>query len=186
MIVLAIDPGTTKSGVVVYDSEGQRIIASHSGIDNAQLLLALRRGLDGQWGDTWFGAHEMDIFVVIETVESFMLKVGKDVFETCIWIGRFQEAWERSSMKGVRMVTRGDEKIVLCGAKNYKDPITGKQKGVSDAVIRRAVMSRFPSTGGGKTPVVGTKKQPGPLYTVKGHAWSALAVALTFIESEMA
>lgn len=34
----------------------------------------------------------------------------------------------------------------------------------------------------GIDPQVGTKAKPGPLYGVKGHSWSALAVVLTGLE----
>jgi hypothetical protein len=49
-----------------------------------------------------------------------------------------------------------------------------------DANIRRRVLDIFPATGGGKTPQIGTKGHPGPLYGVTSHAISALALGLTF------
>ena len=116
------------------------------------------------------------------------LTVGKSTFETMQWVGRFREAWEGAGVinggtGSVHLVSRGDEKVFLCGAMTCRDPITGRAKAVSDAQIKAAIKDKFLPTGGGKNPVVGTKKQPGPLYGVKGHAWSALAVVLTGLET---
>ena len=36
----------------------------------------------------------------------------------------------------------------------------------------------------GKADAVGTIKKPGPLYSVKSHAWAALAVAVTATETK--
>ncbi|MNY62967.1 hypothetical protein D3C86_1998680 [compost metagenome] len=48
-----------------------------------------------------------------------------------------------------------------------------------DANVRQALLDMFPRTGGGKTPQIGTKAQPGPLFGVSSHAWAALGVAVT-------
>lgn len=166
--VLAVDPGTEKSGVVVFDFVESCVVKAEE-MTNDVLLGLLRLSEDYD-------------FFAIETVEGMGQIVGKSIFETCIWIGRFQEAWESNTGINATRISRGDEKILLCGAKTVKDPETGKRRGVSDAMIRRALIDLFPETGGGKVPQVGTKKKPGPLYGVKGHMWSALAVAVTWAE----
>jgi hypothetical protein len=51
-----------------------------------------------------------------------------------------------------------------------------------DAEIRRRLIERFPATGGGSIPQIGTKAQPGPLYGVSGHCWQALSVVVTGLE----
>ena len=58
-----------------------------------------------------------------------------------------------------------------------------KNNRAKDGNVRQAILDRYPATGGGKNPQVGTKKAPGPLYGVSGHAWQALAVAITAIET---
>lgn len=110
------------------------------------------------------------------------LSVGKSTFQTCIFIGRVLEAFLKSTGKEARLVSRGDEKIVICGMKTYVNPVTGKRKGIGDAEIRKGLIERFPATGGGSIPQVGTKAKPGPLYGVTGHCWQALAVVITGLE----
>jgi len=176
MLTAGIDPGTFSSGVVVYDTTGHRVVYSAE-LDNRALLLVLRQeeSLPAVDAGTW-----KRLFV--ETVEPMGLTLGTTTLETMRWVGRFQEAWERSTGRPVGLVHRSDEKTVLCGASTFLDENTGRRRAVTDAQIRAAVIERFPATGGGKVPQVGIKASPGPLYGVKGHAWSALAVLLTGLE----
>lgn len=51
-----------------------------------------------------------------------------------------------------------------------------------DKQIRRALIARFPATGGGAEPAIGTKKASGPLYGVKDHCWAALGVAVAYAD----
>lgn len=169
--ILGIDPGQTHSGWVVcenmHESPLIRVIRSGEW-DNEELLYSLRNTRET-------GA------VFCETIEPMGIPVGHSTLDTMRWVGRFQEAWEatRPIHVGIRLVRRGDEKITLCGAATFRDPKTGRRRSVTDAQIRAALIERFPATGGGKVPQIGTKAQPGPLYGVRGHAWSALAVVMT-------
>jgi len=113
--------------------------------------------------------------IAIEMIASYGMAVGRTTFETCVWIGRFIEAMARENHNtdNHTLVYRKDVKMTLCGSMRAKD-----------ANIRRELLDRYPETGGGKTPQIGTKPKPGPLYGVSSHAWSALAVAHTFVEME--
>lgn len=102
--------------------------------------------------------------LVIEMIESYGMPVGESTFQTVMWIGRFVEV-----SKSFDLVSRKDIKMHLCNSMRAKD-----------ANIRQAIMDRFDPSGGGSNPVVGTKKNRGPLYGVKSHIWSALAVALFY------
>ena len=154
MNLLCIDPGTTTSGVVIYD--GEKVLESYSEIDNEDLLESI--AYSGLLAD----------HMVIEMVACYGMPVGKDTFETCVWIGRFIERFSGP----YEFVYRKDVKISLCNSMRAKD-----------GNIRQAIIDRFPATGGGKTPQVGIKKQPGPLYGVSTHAWSALAVGIAWFEN---
>jgi hypothetical protein len=151
-MILAIDPGTTQSGWVLYDGERVHSSGVH---ENNELL---------EWLKTDKDLHLVDL--AIEMIASYGMAVGREVFETCVWIGRFQQAWH--APQNVRLVYRRDVKLHLCGSPRAKDPN-----------VRQALIDLFPRTGGGATPQVGTKSNPGPLYGVSSHAWPALGVAVT-------
>lgn len=150
--LLSIDPGTTKSGWVIFE-DGQ---VSNSGVaENCNLLNLVK-----MW--------DKDDELAIEMIAGMGMAVGQTTFDTCVWIGRFQQAYARPD--AVRFVRRHDVKMYLCGNARAKD-----------ANIRQALIDRFPPTGVGKVPQIGCKTFPGPLYGISSHAWSALAVAVTAI-----
>jgi hypothetical protein len=118
----------------------------------------------------WIDNHEIrDVIsmysrkctIAIEMIASYGMAVGADVFQTCVEIGRMQEVAEGRA----ELVFRRDVKLHLCGSARAKDPN-----------IRQALLDRFGP--------VGTKKAKGPLYGVKSHIWSALAVAVTASETK--
>ena len=100
--------------------------------------------------------------LAIEMIASYGMPVGKDVFETVRWIGIFQHAWglERTSL-----VYRKDVKLHLCGSVRAKD-----------GNIRQALLDKVGPKG--------TKKAPGPTYGCKRDIWAALAVAVTYSETQ--
>lgn len=145
MALLAIDPGTVASGFVVLD--GTRIINAGV-VGNAVMLQRVRESSDE---------------IVIEMVASMGMAVGREVFETVLWIGRFIEA----SNGNAHRLFRKDIKLHLCGTPRAKD-----------ANIWQVIVDRF----GGKETAIGRKKTPGPLYGVSSHARAALAVGLCWLD----
>lgn len=150
-MILAIDPGTTESGWVVY--LGGEVV--ESGVKTNDAMLAHCRLI----------SPASQHVLAIEMIASYGMPVGKEVFETCVWIGRFKQAW--FDPESVRLIYRKDVKLHLCGSPRAKDPN-----------VRQALIDLYPATGGGKTPQIGTKGQPGPLYGMASHAWPALGVAI--------
>lgn len=148
-LILALDPGTEQTGWVLFD--GERVAGS--GVERNALMLEHVRGSDAGT-------------LAVEMIASYGMPVGREVFETCVWIGRFQQAWH--SPEAVRMVYRRDVKMHLCGTARAKDPN-----------VRAALIDLFAPTGGGAVRQIGTKAAPGPLYGVSSHAWPALGVAVT-------
>lgn len=131
-----------------------------------------------------------EVELVLEDVQHYGtgMAVGASVFETCIWIGRFIQAWQPRSHRRIRRPTI---KAHLCGNPNAKDPN-----------VRQALIDRFggedKAIGGRKCPAckgkgwrgvgrptclvcagAGWKHPPGPLHGISSHVWSALAVAIT-------
>ena len=150
MKILALDPGTTKTGWCLLD-DGRPI--AFGVLDNAVMMDEIRC--------TW----DADVMAV-EMIASYGMAVGREVFETCVWIGRFVQCWRDPD--AVTLVYRKDVKLHLCGTTKAKD-----------ANIRQALIDSYPATGGGRVAQVGTKAKPGPLYGIATHVWPALAVAVT-------
>lgn len=157
MIILAIDPGCTDSAFVLYDVDARRPVW-FSKLSNEKLLGICREHVSIGDADVRF-QH-----LAVEMIASYGMPVGREVFETCLWIGRFLEAWRGPHS----LVYRKDVKLHLCGTFRAKDPH-----------VRQALIDRF---GPGKPAAIGTRKQPGPLYGVAADVWSALAVAVTWGE----
>mgnify|MGYP003803550571 CR=1 FL=1 len=153
MKIAAIDPGTEMSALVIYDCSENRLLACEAAIRNVELVRTLSD--PGGWDA-----------VVIEMVAGYGMPVGAEVFETCVWIGRFIQA---SSCPVHRMLRR-EVKLSLCGICNAKD-----------ANVRQALLDHF---GPGRASAVGTRGTPGPLYGVCGDGWSALAVAVAWTQRE--
>lgn len=151
-MILALDPGTTQTGWALL-GDGR---VHDSGVMANETVL---RFLQSDWR---FEAETL----AIEMIASYGMAVGREVFETCVWIGRFKQAWVTPD--AVWLIYRRDVKMHLCGNTKAKD-----------TNIRQAIIDLFPATGGGKTPQIGVKNQPGPLFGVSSHAWPALGVALT-------
>ena len=152
-MIFAIDAGTFESAYVRTDC---KTIASKGIVPNEQLLAMLRN------------LNKTDR-VAIEMIACYGMPVGREVFETCLWIGRFIEAYESTHFGKAELIYRREVKLELCGSLKAKD-----------ANIRQALIDIFPQTGGGKTPAIGTKTKQGELYGMKSHLWAALGVAFVF------
>ena len=88
--------------------------------------------------------------------------VGAEVFDSVFWTGRFAQVWHpRPFTRLLRAKVRGHLHAIKGG----------------DPAVRAGLLLRF---GGYKEVAIGTKKKPGPLYGIKSHMWSALALAVTF------
>jgi len=154
VIVLAIDPGNEESAWCLYGGGHPLAFSKES---NAAVLYGCSLWAQGA------GPFVYADCLAIEMIASYGMPVGREVFETCVWIGRFIEAWNGKH----ELVYRKDVKLHLCGQTRAKD-----------ANIRQALLDRW----GGKAKAIGTKAQPGPLYRMKADEWSALAVAVTFAD----
>lgn len=145
MRVIAIDPGCSESAWVAYHPNGVKAIRGYGKCTNQEM----RNGL----------VHpEQDAnHLAIEMIASYGMPVGKEVFETVLWIGRFIEAWG----KPYTLIYRKDVKLYLCNSVRAKD-----------ANIRQALIDKFGTPG--------TKQNPGATYGISKDVWSALAVAVTF------
>lgn len=146
--ILAIDPGSAESAYAYIDGETCHVVDAAK-VTNHDL----RELLAGEFFDADTGAIEM--------VASYGMAVGKEVFETCVWIGRFIEA----SGCGLAPTYRLDVKLHHCGNAKAKD-----------ANITQALIDRFAS--GQPNRGKGTKADPGWFHGFHTDIWQAYALAV--------
>lgn len=156
-MIFAVDPGNTESGFAVIRMP-DFVLCEFGKLQNEDLLEMLKN---------YANANAVDVFAV-EMVASYGMAVGKDVFETCVWIGRFIQAIHP---KGHTFVYRKDEKICLCGSLKAKD------SNIRQALIDRYAKFDFKT---GK----GIKKNPDTFHGVSKDAWQAIAVGVTCYENQ--
>lgn len=154
MRVLAIDPGPTQSAWVLLQSDG--FVRDFGITDNRDVRAMLR-----------MRSYSPSV-VVLEMIASYGMPVGREVFDTCVWIGRFIE----SAMVPHILMFRREVKLHLCNSARAKD-----------ANVRQALLDRY---GPGRQKAMGTKAKPGPLYGVRKDVWAALGVAVTFMDRQQA
>jgi hypothetical protein len=157
MRLLAIDPGNTESAYIVIDIADRRPVRFGK-VHNDELLPWMRVGRTGGQ-PTLRDVHH----VSIEMVASYGMAVGREVFETCVWIGKFAEALRWADE--VDLVLRREVKLHLCHSAKAKD------SNISQALIDRFAHN-VPNRG------KGSKADPGWFYGFAADVWQAYALAV--------
>lgn len=150
--LLGIDPGNTQSGWCVIDTTTRRPLAFGKDPNGS-----LRDDLQANILDT------VD-HVAIEMVAAYGMAVGADVFETCVWIGRFVEIVEASHLHP-QLVKRQPVKLHHCHSVK-----------ANDANIRQALVDRF--APGQPNHGKGTARLPGWFHGFRADIWQAYALAV--------
>jgi hypothetical protein len=156
MRILAIDPGTVQSALVIYNDEDNKIEYNKI-IPNEAI------------------AHVINNFIadvlVVEMFKSYGMSVGDSVLQTCVWIGRFQEAWKGPS----ELIYRKTVVSELCGTAT-----------ANDSNIRNAVIDYFSTfepqgiLGVGVSYDRSKKRKPASLRDISKDLWSAVAIAIAW------
>jgi hypothetical protein len=143
MTIIGIDPGNKQSGwCCVQDGK----IVGSGVMENKQLINL-----------TAFNGR--DVTLAIEWIQAMGMAVGKEVFETCFWAGRFAQMHRGP----VRLIPRGRIKLHHCGSARAKD-----------GNVAQSLRDKYGDKG--------TKAAPGYFYGVSSHAWQAFAVAAYVME----
>lgn len=145
-IVVAIDPGTTESAVVVWS--GAKIL-------QAEILKS---------GSVFRVLQVNQYPVFCEMVACYGMAVGKEVFETCLWIGEYRH-FCATNLREFTPVYRRDVKLHHCGSAR-----------ANDGNVIQALKDKYGDKG--------TKKAPGITYGLKSHLWQAFAIATMVTEQE--
>lgn len=159
--ILGCDPGPVMSAWCVLSADGK--VLAHMKEMNEEFHARLKwvskyppfqlKDESGLW-------HTIGS-VAIEKIEAMGMIVGASTFDTCHWAGRFHEL---CSSLPVRLVTRREVKLHLCGSMRAKDPN-----------VRAALIDKLGPPG--------NKKSQGATYGLAGDEWSALAIAVTARET---
>lgn len=148
MKTIGLDPGPTQSAYVILSDAPPYSRGIVPNRDLLGLLPTFRTYAD---------------VLAIEWVSFYGKEIhaGSETFDTCRWVGRFQQAWN------------DDTRCVLIPRRAVRGELCGTQK-AGDAEVRAVLINRY----GGKDTAIGRKAAQGPLYGITSHCWSALAVAV--------
>jgi len=161
MNIVAIDPGNVQSAIVIYDGG----MPCQYGKTNNENILARLRTYSGhrQCGSA---GGLVPSHLAIEVMKPRGMAVSQESFQTCLWAGRFIQAWGGEDFT---QIDRKDVKMCLCNSAKAKD-----------SNIRQAIIDRY----GGKEAAIGKKANPGPLYGMANDVWQAMGVAITWWEND--
>ena len=174
MKVLAIDPGNIESAYVLMD--GYKPLEFGKVPNDQMIRIMYEKSFDP---DGPFDCSEdllpqdtpPHLYVAIEMIASYGMPVGREVFDTCVWIGRFSQIAISNGLP-VDYVYRADEKLNLCGSSRAKD-----------ANVRQALIDRFAQRDfkNGK----GVKANPDFFYGFRSDVWAAYAVGVTWMDKHI-
>lgn len=155
MNLLAIDPGNTESAYVLMQGYAPISFGKCPNDELAHMLTALDRLEVGT--------------VAIEMIASYGMPVGREVFDTCVWIGRYEQIAITCGAT-VDKVYRAEVKLNLCGSSRAKD-----------GNVRKALIDRFArhDLKNGK----GTKGNKDWFYGFKADIWQSYAVGVTWLDA---
>ncbi|MCK9578556.1 hypothetical protein M0R01_03675 [bacterium] len=161
MKILAIDPGSEKSAFIAWDTEKHEIIKGEYvwfedtkilGIENNEYIIdcMLCEETNIVWG--------MDL-IAIEMISSYGFSVGKSVFQTIKWIGRFEEYIKHV----VNIAIKKNVPVQF-----YTRPtIKGALGCRNDAEVRQAIRMEY-----------GEARKGEKLERVRKDIWQAVALAI--------
>lgn len=161
MEILAIDPGNKESGWCILADYKPVLF----GKTTNYTLLKVMRDYAGDYDD-----------VVIEMVASYGMPVGETVFDTCRWIGRFEQTAAEATVTFPKVRTHD---VYFVKRKEYVTELCGSSR-AKDANVIQYLIDRFakdtPNRG------KGTKKDKGWFYGFKADIWQAYAIGVYYID----
>lgn len=154
-MLMAIDPGNMQSAYAFVSDD--YTLHGFGKVENEklrQIIYASSQDIDN---------------MVIERVSCYGLAVGREVFDTCVWIGRYAEQYKGLTGREADGIERVKVKLHICNSSRAKD-----------TNVRQALIDRFATHDfkNGK----GTKKDPDTFYGVKADIWAAIGLATTWLD----
>ncbi len=149
-VILGIDPGCDRSGVVLYARDSRTVLAASPDMENHDVLDLIR------FGRSWpLVTRAMERIEAIYGGIKGRHVVGSETVRTIMFCGRVIEA---AHPNPVMCLSPAEIREAVCGTTR-----------ANDAAVTQALKDNI-----GKP---GTKKAPGPTFGVVKHAWRALAAA---------
>lgn len=127
MKILALDPGTEKTGWVIWDGAG---VFDKGTEENPEILALIAQT-----------ACDRNLKCVIEQMSCYGARVGRETFEAIHWSGRFYQAWAEYCYGLPDRIERREVKKHLCGSAT-----------ANDAAIWAVLRDRFGDPGTKKNP----------------------------------
>jgi hypothetical protein len=162
-MIVGIDPGNIESGYCLIDTDYTIVEADK--IDNELLIEKIQK-------------YDRTYTVVIESMQSYGMTMGKTTIETCYFIGRLLQICSDTN-KDYKLIPRPEYAPAIVGGK------------ANDATLRAALENRFGSYDKGKpekklkSGVIKQSYVPdGPLCKISGATdkRSAFAVACYYLD----
>lgn len=144
-MILGIDPGNKESAFALVDKG--YVVAEADKIENHRLRDVVRQ-------------YTCISEVVVESIQSYGMPVGREIFDTCLMIGRIQQVADDRNLPNY-LYPRPEYARAICGTNKVKD-----------SVLRQALELRFGGYNKGE-----------PLHLLRGtDKRSAFAVAVYHID----
>lgn len=169
--IIGVDPGPEMSGMVVIDDEF-KVLEHYDQIETWKIRCLEMPSNDAVW--VTLVAEDVSIRTG-GTPGQMYAQWGKTI-QTAKTIGKLEMICAERGW-GYIESNPSTWRARFCGT-------AGASPAQIKACVRDVYESRGLACGGGKQPSQGIKRQPGPLYGLKGHAWDALGVALTYVIME--
>jgi hypothetical protein len=173
--ILAIDPGDVASGYVIMTNEKSQFKRMFEEPRDRYKIIEQGKICNLELRERIISGEFNNCFMAIEMVASYGMPVGASVFNTCVWIGRFMEAFKGAmieSTPGYKRIFRSEVKVHHC-----------KKVSAKDANIVAALVDRFEDTSIYGRYGKGTKKNPGYFYGFAKDAWQAFALGVYIVET---
>lgn len=168
--IISVDPGPTNHGWAILDRP-DGVLLPRIALTGHGPWAALERDIATvACCDEAFGNDTTSL--VVEKMRNYGRVMGNDAIMTSFEAGRVVASVTCSYPHcKVYLVSHPDWKLCLTGRAQAKD-----------TEIRGALLELFPGTGGGACPQIGTQKEPGPLFLMKGeHVRDAVALGVAFM-----
>ena len=157
MLIYGIDAGNVESAYVIADTEQGLKPIEKGKLNNEVLIKKLIKQ-----------SSEHNCEFGVEMVASYGMAVGKTVFDTCVWVGRFQQAIVERNNK-MQFIYRKDVKMNLCNTMR-----------ANDSNIIQALVDRFAPNVRNKGK--GVKDNQGWFYGFSKDIWQSYAVVVTYYD----